>query len=74
MSQIRIKITKVKQTRDLFICFFGKEEQQMALCINMYKTGGVVPKEGMDLVFTQYPTKEKDITSLWVDSKKIAEF
>lgn len=74
MSHIRIKITKVTQTRDLFICFFGKEEQQTAFCINMYKTGGVVPKEGMDLVFTQYPTKEKSVTSLWVDNKKIAEF
>ena len=74
MSQIRIKITKVKRTRDLFICFFGEEKHQMAICIDMYQTSGVVPKEGMELVFTQYPTKEKHLTSLWIESKRIAEF
>ena len=62
------------QTRDLFICFFGKEEHQMAFCIDMYKTAGTVPKEGMELVFTQYPAKENYLTSLWIGNKKIAEF
>ena len=46
----------------------------MAICIDMYQTSGVVPKEGMELVFTQYPTKEKHLTSLWIESKRIAEF
>ena len=71
---VRIKIKKVIRLKDYFVCQIGDEALGMSFSINIYKTNGVCPQEGMELIFTQRPEGGPNAVSLWMDHKHIADF